>query len=224
MLGPRRARLERLPLLTVLLLSGGLVTWAVLGAAPRGAAFLAAAESARVPTVAGGQPLAPSDVPGLYNEPSELVRELVRVALDGARSATQPTGIAGLEDLPGGGPEGAQPAAEPVRLHGNVQGDLVNGLPEGRWIVFHETGEPLAEGRFSGGLPEGPWSWFNPDGSLQLEGEFHAGLPTGRWRRGDATRQLLARGPAAPLVLASARDVRATSSTRVEPTGNGCSC
>jgi antitoxin component YwqK of YwqJK toxin-antitoxin module len=185
-LAPQRTVLERLPLLTVLLLSGGLLTWAVVGAPPPGAVFADAGATGLASARAALPEITPSDVPGFVNEPSELIRELVQITLDSAEAARRPVDLASF-DLEEDDELVELGVADPVAstselLNGGAQGELRDGLPEGRWVVFHVDGEPMAAGNFSSGLPDGPWSWWNPDGSLHLEGEFEAGLPSGDWR------------------------------------------
>ena len=105
MLAPRRSSLDRLPLLTVMGLATSLVVWAALGTSDEGTvlAGLEAGQPARGST--GTLPaLRPSDVPGLSNEPSQLLGELLSLSLPhaGADPLRSPAEL---------GTEGADPSS-----------------------------------------------------------------------------------------------------------------
>jgi len=188
MLAPRRTSLDRLPLLLVVVLAASLVAWALLGA-PRQNVVLAGMEGVQPEAASEGAlpAMRPSDVPGLSNEPSDLVGELLSLSLGRTESGRTPAALEPQDADP------TEPAAfgsgGPVSVRSSVQaelrrarGELRNGLPEGPWVLLHPDGETLAEGRFAGGLPDGPWTWWNEDGSVHLQGEFDSGLAVGDWR------------------------------------------
>ena len=56
-----------------------------------------------------------------------------------------------------------------------------NGLREGEWKLFYNTGELFGEGAYVEGVREGPWRFYNRDGSLAQEGNYRSGLHHGDW-------------------------------------------
>jgi hypothetical protein len=60
------------------------------------------------------------------------------------------------------------------------QGVMKHG--HGEWTSFYETGEKLAEGRYSHNEPEGRWKIYHRSGNLAAEGSFSAGTRVGPWR------------------------------------------
>lgn len=56
-----------------------------------------------------------------------------------------------------------------------------NGLREGDWKLYYDSGELFGEGGYAEGLREGPWRFYNRDGSLAQEGGFREGRYHGDW-------------------------------------------
>ena len=69
-----------------------------------------------------------------------------------------------------------------------------NGVPEGIWKEYNDTGKIVNSYVYSAGLKlgegvvdeagikEGPWKEYYPDGVLRSEGEYKAGLRFGLWK------------------------------------------
>lgn len=175
----RRTPLDRLPLITVLVLAGLLVALVFVRAPiSEGDAALAAAEPEVHPEErARGDVAAPE---------SARVEELfARVVEAGARMAAAvgdpPPAVArepGLTLAPQSDP--SQPASEAgsrwVVSHADgrrfAEGPLVDGQPEGTWRFWHENGALMAEGSFRGGRPDGAWREWHPDGRSRLEARW----------------------------------------------------
>ncbi len=86
-----------------------------------------------------------------------------------------------------------------------AQGQVIDGLKEGRWTYWHVYGEKKEQGGFRAGLRDGEWTSWHPsgqvravmhyqadqlhghfvsyraDGSRAEEGEFVSGERHGRW-------------------------------------------
>ncbi|MFT5288128.1 MAG: antitoxin component YwqK of YwqJK toxin-antitoxin module/peroxiredoxin [Planctomycetota bacterium] len=61
------------------------------------------------------------------------------------------------------------------------EGFSQNQAREGRWVSFHSTGAPRAQGTFRRGKHNGTWTFFSPGGELLAQGEMVSGAFKGRW-------------------------------------------
>lgn len=86
-----------------------------------------------------------------------------------------------------------------------MQGEFVEGRPEGEFSWWYESGAPRTTGAFRMGEPDGVWRWWRDDGTLQMEGEYGGGKPLGQWRFYDEDGELQ---QAAPKLLAPPDAVR----------------
>ncbi len=60
-----------------------------------------------------------------------------------------------------------------------LQGQLRDGVRDGRWVFFWENGRPMLEGEYRDGLRHGPWRFHHVDGSydpMMLSGRYENGL------------------------------------------------
>lgn len=58
-----------------------------------------------------------------------------------------------------------------------------NGSKNGPWVLFYESGNKLAEGRFVNGKKVGSWKFYHDNGSLETEGEYSSnGKQDGLWK------------------------------------------
>ena len=64
-----------------------------------------------------------------------------------------------------------------------MQGEYVAGHKQGRWVMWHENGEPSTDITFRDGVEEGSWAWWYESGNKAGQGEFADGKPDGRWTR-----------------------------------------
>lgn len=182
----RRTGLDDLPLFVVLGISASLLVWAGWGG-----------DSAR--HVQAGPPRAraehesgvalPTDrlasAAGLTNALVEGVGRRV-VALTPLASSHGVPSADGLELRPD---SDSASALELLRRGidlgdtGSAEGELVDGHPIGRWVLFDEHGRRIFVGGFGEtGDPVGVWSWLHTNGQIAVEGAFSEGQADGLWR------------------------------------------
>lgn len=71
-----------------------------------------------------------------------------------------------------------------------ARGRFVRGLPDGRWVVYFNSGMVQREDTYQLGVPDGPVRRGWPDGSDRLQGRISQGLRVGRWRTWYANGQI----------------------------------
>lgn len=62
-----------------------------------------------------------------------------------------------------------------------AEGEMVNGVPHGEWIVYHDEEECLNI-TFKNGIAHGSYKSFYEDGKLNQSGSFKYGLKEGKWQ------------------------------------------
>ena len=60
-----------------------------------------------------------------------------------------------------------------------AQGQVINGLQEGRWTYWHVFGEKKEQGGFRAGLREAEWTSWHPSGQLRAVMHYRADQPHG---------------------------------------------
>lgn len=66
-----------------------------------------------------------------------------------------------------------------------VDGEVLDGAREGRWVFRYPNGEVLAAGRYAGGVRVGGWRSGWRTGEKRCSGKFRRGLPNGTWTHFD---------------------------------------
>lgn len=64
-----------------------------------------------------------------------------------------------------------------VKMEGNIE----NGVREGKWVSFYENGMIWSETYFSKGVKDGPTTTWFPNGSRRYTGEFKNDKEFGKW-------------------------------------------
>jgi antitoxin component YwqK of YwqJK toxin-antitoxin module len=63
-----------------------------------------------------------------------------------------------------------------------MEGNMVDGKREGKWISFFEDGMPWSETHFEDGIMHGPTTvWFS-SGVKYYEGQYEKGKRSGKWK------------------------------------------
>lgn len=70
---------------------------------------------------------------------------------------------------------------------GYTLGQFSQGIPNGKWQVFHSNNSRIVEGNYQLGYQEGTWRLFDLDGALTEEQQFAKGVPVGEWKEFSAT-------------------------------------
>lgn len=191
----RRTGLDDLPLLMVLGLSAGLLVWAGLGADRRHSVQASSREARAehelsgapaIDRLAGGSERAQALVDDVR---SALLRLAPTVAPSELETAPPQPAVEepNLESARRSGRIGSALSAEDLRL----EGELVDGVPRGRWSVTDARGRRLFTGAFGpNGEPIGVWTWNYPDGAPLAEGSFVDGMPDGLWNEWHSNGQL----------------------------------
>lgn len=191
----RRTGLDDLPLLMVLGLSAGLLVWAGLGA-DRGPSASASSREARAQHELSGAPAIDRLAGGseraqaLVNDVRGALLRLAPTAVPAELETAPPEPAAqerGLDGLRRSGLIGSALSAEDLRM----EGELVDGVPRGRWTVTDVRGRRLFSGAFGpNGEPVGVWTWNYADGTPLAEGAFTDGQPDGLWNEWHPNGQL----------------------------------
>jgi len=63
-----------------------------------------------------------------------------------------------------------------------VKGKILNGLREGEWKWYRDSGKPLYTENFANGKHEGPYVFYLDDGSLRTSGQYKDDKMTGVWK------------------------------------------
>lgn len=84
-------------------------------------------------------------------------------------------------------PENTSPITEEVvERYDNgvikVQGRILNGERDGKWVYFYETGIKWSEGQFKNGLRTGPSIVYYESGKKKLEGKYEKNKKVGKWK------------------------------------------
>ena len=66
------------------------------------------------------------------------------------------------------------------KVTGQEQGSFKNGVKDGAWIGYYETGELYSKGNFKTGKEEGAWVYYH-NGQLESKGNFEHGKREGHW-------------------------------------------
>ena len=66
-----------------------------------------------------------------------------------------------------------------------IKGQLDHNKNIGHWQYFYESGQVESEGLFVNNKPEGIWKWYNRSGTLREEGSYKNGQRFGKWRQYD---------------------------------------
>ncbi len=183
----RRTGLDDLPLLVVLGLSAGLLIWAGAGEGgqrdlqARSGAARAERESGAAPAIdrlSSAAERAQSYVSGVRLGVSRVHPALAGAARDKGDSAL---GASGLEPL--GADSRGLPGVPRVDGPLRAEGAVVDGIPQGPWVLYDAQGRQIFRGAFTEtGQPAGEWLWTEPDGRVLNEGSFELGVPDGVWR------------------------------------------
>lgn len=184
----RRTGLDELPLLVVLGLSATLVFWAGWGGNSANR-VQAGPQSTRAEHELGGALSADrlASASSRTGEHVDNVRRTVQLMKVG-RSVAKPVAAAqGAVESGALGRDWIASRAEDARSEDDgelrAEGELVDGVPVGRWALYDAEGRRVFTGAFGeNGEPVGVWSWQYPDGQVQLEGAFSGGEPSGVWR------------------------------------------
>ncbi|MCO5270470.1 MAG: hypothetical protein M9954_02285 [Cyclobacteriaceae bacterium] len=56
-----------------------------------------------------------------------------------------------------------------------------DGLPEGKTMVYNESGTLVQEGGYHLGKEHGEWRFYSMDGILEYKGNYKNGEPSGVW-------------------------------------------
>lgn len=64
-----------------------------------------------------------------------------------------------------------------VKMEGNIE----NGLREGKWVSFYENGMIWSETNFEKGIKNGHTTSYYPNGTKRYEGEYKNGKESGKW-------------------------------------------
>lgn len=76
-----------------------------------------------------------------------------------------------------------------------AEGMYALGNKIGRWRFYHENGSIEQEGTFNNqGNPEGPWKWFYDDGKILREENYRNGLSDGVYTEYDETGKVITQG------------------------------
>ncbi|HET6243267.1 MAG: hypothetical protein H0V01_01755 [Bacteroidetes bacterium] len=62
-----------------------------------------------------------------------------------------------------------------------IQGNMLNGKREGKWVSFYEDGMPWSETWFDKGRKHGSTTTWNSDGKKYYEGHFENNKESGKW-------------------------------------------
>ena len=62
-----------------------------------------------------------------------------------------------------------------------IEYDVVNGIKDGEFNVFSESGKKLISGAIKKNKNEGLWQYFYPDGPIESEGYFKNDAVNGDW-------------------------------------------
>ncbi len=91
---------------------------------------------------------------------------------DGSRKEVRSTeeGVAGEE---------VQQFHENGRIH--VRGRLVEGVREGTWNTYRDSGKPWSQVDYVSGVKEGLFRTWHPNGLPHIEGQHAQGIPSGEW-------------------------------------------
>jgi antitoxin component YwqK of YwqJK toxin-antitoxin module len=190
----RRTGLDDLPLFMVLGLSASLLVWAGWGAEAE-SHVRASSRSTRAEHELGGalsadRLAAASDRTASY---VQSLRDRIAALNSGGLAVGAPE-VAALDaaDAPGGvgGPESI-PGLPELRGELRAEGLVVDGVPQGRWMLFDSDGRRIFSGEFgTAGEPIGLWTWSHSDGQPLVEGAFQAGAPDGVWQEWYANGEL----------------------------------
>lgn len=63
-----------------------------------------------------------------------------------------------------------------------MEGKLVNGKRQGKWIAYYENGIKWSEGVFVDGLREGNSIVYYESGKKKMEGKYHENQKVGLWK------------------------------------------
>ncbi|MBA3902027.1 MAG: hypothetical protein H0X62_17780, partial [Bacteroidetes bacterium] len=63
-----------------------------------------------------------------------------------------------------------------------MEGNMIDGKKEGKWMAFHENGMPWSETSFEDGISEGPTTTWYPSGVKHYTGAYKNGQRSGNWK------------------------------------------
>ncbi|WP_412499773.1 toxin-antitoxin system YwqK family antitoxin [Shewanella chilikensis] len=73
---------------------------------------------------------------------------------------------------------------------GYTQATFSQGLPNGRWQVFHPNNTKLVEGQYYQGYQNGSWRMYDLSGQMTELQVFNKGVPEGEWQTFDSNGRL----------------------------------
>ncbi|WP_233962751.1 toxin-antitoxin system YwqK family antitoxin [Shewanella indica] len=73
---------------------------------------------------------------------------------------------------------------------GYTQATFSQGLPNGRWQVFHPNNAKLIEGQYFQGYQNGSWRMYDLSGQMTELQVFNKGVPEGEWQTFDSNGRL----------------------------------
>ncbi|BFL82542.1 hypothetical protein LFREDSHE_09920 [Shewanella baltica] len=73
---------------------------------------------------------------------------------------------------------------------GYTLGQFSEGIPNGKWQVFHTNNSKLIEGNYLQGYQDGTWRMFDLSGAVTEEQQFTKGVPTDEWKEYNSSGQL----------------------------------
>jgi hypothetical protein len=87
-------------------------------------------------------------------------------------------------------------AAWHVNGQKGLEGQFVNGQPEGSFEWWYPNGQLQARGQYQDGKPAGQWRWWHANGMKMMEGAYEKGGQIGAWSQWDDTGSLVLRDDA----------------------------
>jgi len=184
----RRTPLDRLPLITVLVLASMLVALVFVRPPLRQVdVALAAHEQEAHPAEAARLEVSTPEGARVEALVARVVEAGARMEADGGGPRSPGPSEPRLTLAPPADPPDPGAGSEEpwVVSHADgrrfAEGPLLDGQPEGTWRFWHENGLLMAEGSFSGGRPEGAWREWYPDGRPRLEAQWGADGLEGRF-------------------------------------------
>lgn len=70
-------------------------------------------------------------------------------------------------------------------IYGNLIAEgivLINGIEEGDWIYYYDSGKKRAVGKYSNGNKHGKWAYYYQNGRIQQTGSYANGKLRGMWQ------------------------------------------
>jgi antitoxin component YwqK of YwqJK toxin-antitoxin module len=68
------------------------------------------------------------------------------------------------------------------KITGKEEGYLKNGMWDGPYVSYYNTGQIEHKGSYNRGKREGPWKSFRADGNIMSDGNYYNGLYEGTWK------------------------------------------